>query len=548
MDQRRHVRILQPNPPAAADAALAQADKALQQAKQTSDKAVVAHNAAAEKLKQAQTARAAGQQAIDQANAALTAAQKAQQDAIREVQRLARVATVAWPAAGTVSPIGRLARTLAVSVQKETAPFQVVAEVPPRFEVNQSRQIVVPVKLLKRDGFDNAVTLTWVGQPKTVQIKNEPIAKGKAEGLYRIFVPNNAPVGTYTLYLRAQGQVSYRRNVELADAAKAEQAKADAAAKAADAALKSATPARVAADKKAADDANKAKAADAARKKAEQNAKNSAAALKKATDAQTAATKKVTDATNAAKDAEAKNKAAQEAAAKDANLKPQADAAAKTLADAQAALPKLQKEKQTADAAQVKAKQASDATATALANADKTLKDAQTASKTSTDAKTKAAAVVTAATASKKTVDAAKKAADQKLAAANKAAAAKNINIFPPSTPIVVQIKPGPATLAAAVPDGGKIKRGQKVDVKVTVKRLNGFAGPLTLTLPLPPGVAGLTAAPVTIPADKSEAVLSIQAAADATEGQLANLVIRATMEFQGKAAVDQAVALNVSK
>ena len=40
---------------------------------------------------------------------------------------------------------------------------------------------------------------------------------------------------------------------------------------------------------------------------------------------------------------------------------------------------------------------------------------------------------------------------------------------------------------------------------------------------------------------------LSIQAAGDATEGALANLVIRGTMEHEGKSAVDVAVALKVA-
>jgi hypothetical protein len=70
----------------------------------------------------------------------------------------------------------------------------------------------------------------------------------------------------------------------------------------------------------------------------------------------------------------------------------------------------------------------------------------------------------------------------------------------------------------------------------------------VTLTLPLPPGVAGLSAEPVTVPADQNEGVLAIQAAADATEGKLPNMVIRASMEFQGEAAVDVPVTLTVVK
>ena len=112
----------------------------------------------------------------------------------------------------------------------------------------------------------------------------------------------------------------------------------------------------------------------------------------------------------------------------------------------------------------------------------------------------------------------------------------------------MITVKQGPATLTAAVPGGGNLKKGQKLDVKVTVKRINGFQGPVTLLLPVVPGVKGLTAKPVTVAADKTEGVLSILAAADATEGQLANLVIQAPMEFNGKAAVDVPIKIKVSK
>ena len=42
--------------------------------------------------------------------------------------------------------------------------------------------------------------------------------------------------------------------------------------------------------------------------------------------------------------------------------------------------------------------------------------------------------------------------------------------------------------------------------------------------------------------------VLVIQAAGDATTGQLANMVVRASMEFDGQASIDQPIAINVSE
>ena len=84
----------------------------------------------------------------------------------------------------------------------ELAPLQVTTDTG-RFDVNRDQTIQPPVKLTKRNGFDNDVTLTLEGQPKEVQFETSPIAKGATEGVQRIVVPPNAPPGTYTLLLRA---------------------------------------------------------------------------------------------------------------------------------------------------------------------------------------------------------------------------------------------------------------------------------------------------------------------------------------------------------
>lgn len=70
----------------------------------------------------------------------------------------------------------------------------------------------------------------------------------------------------------------------------------------------------------------------------------------------------------------------------------------------------------------------------------------------------------------------------------------------------------------------------------------------MELTLPLPPGVTGVTADTVQIPADKTEVTIPIKASADATEGDLANMVVRAKAAFQGEALVDAPIKLKVTK
>ena len=69
----------------------------------------------------------------------------------------------------------------------------------------------------------------------------------------------------------------------------------------------------------------------------------------------------------------------------------------------------------------------------------------------------------------------------------------------------------------------------------------------MTLSLVLPEGVAGLTAAPVDVAADQTEGTLTVAVAADAAVGDIANAVIRATGDFNGRAAsTDIPVAIKV--
>ena len=128
------------------------------------------------------------------------------------------------------------------------------------------------------------------------------------------------------------------------------------------------------------------------------------------------------------------------------------------------------------------------------------------------------------------------------------AAKPNNINFAAPSEAIVIDVRQAPLTLAPTVPNNGALKRGAKLEVKVAVNRINGFNGPVTLELAPPPGVVGLKAAPVAVPADQKEATVVVEAAGDATEGQLANVTIRAAAEFNGKTSVDAVIPVKVDK
>lgn len=506
-----------------------------------------------QELQKVQQAKDAAAKKLADAQAALKTAQDQRQAAVQEIVRDARPATIVWSGDNNRAEIGRVAKSLGLSVLPEQAPIHVTTDVF-KVEANQGRQILVPVKLEKRNGFDNNVNLTWVGLPNNsnIDVQNKPIPKGQNEDLLRLFAKTNARVGTYTLYLQSQAQVSYRRNPERAERAKAEQAKAAEALKQAQEAAQKAKQSLEEATKKATADAEALKNATAAKTDAEKKAQAADQAVKQAAEEAKKAQAAVEEAQKQAKQAVEKLAAAKKAAEADPNNKDLAEALKKAQAEAAAAdeaAKKADEVKKAADKklsdAQDTAKKANDA----LTTATKAFEESQKAAAQSEQAKKQAEEAQKQADAQAKAADQEKKAADKQVQDADKAAQPKNVNVFPPSTPVIIEVKPAPANLSASVPNGGNLKKGEALEIKVTVKRQNGFAGPLTLNLPLPPGVKGLAADPVTIPADKNEGVLKVQATAEATEGQLANMVVRATTEFNGEeAAVDAPINVKVSK
>ena len=444
-------------------------------------------------------AKAAAEAKVNETKAAVAGADAAKNAAAKEVAHPARYGTVIWNAAAANQQAdSRIAQAIELSVIEEPSPFQLVTDVH-RVEANHNRQILVPVKLARRNGFDQPVTVTTVGQPQNAQVENKPIPKEKADEIYRIFIPPNVPVGTYVTYLTGQAQVSYRKNVPKADRSKAEFTVAEMAAAAAAEAFKTATATKDAALKKATDDA---------------------ANFKKLTDAKVAADKVLVD-------AQAAEKAAAEAL-KNAGDNAEVKAAAeKKLVEVQAVV-----------------KTATDGQAVA----EKARVDGEVLSKQADEAKVKSEADHKAADDKNKAAIAEKTATDAKFKAADAYAKAANIPFNPTTTPIIITVKAAPYTITAAPADGGNIKQGAKVEVKCEVKRQNGFVGPVTLTLPLPPNVTGIKAEPVAIPADQSTGSIFIEAAADAPEAQLANMVVRVVAQWEGEAAVDQPVTLKVVK
>jgi len=520
----------------------------LKKAKADADAAVAK---ATEALKTATDNRTAGEKKIVDSNAAVQTARQ-QRDQAPEVAREARGGTIVWngnPGAQQAAE-SRVAHQVALAVLKDVAPFQVNTEAL-KFSVNAGSQILIPISVVKRAGFDNPVTLNFVAPLANAQVENKPIPKGEAAGVYRIYLPNNVAVGSTTFFLQGTAQVTYSRNPEAAAAAAKEKEAADKTAVEKAELAKKAADAKVVADKKATDTTAEAKKAADAKVAADKLAVDTAAAAKTAADEKVVTDKAVVDADAAHKAALEAQAKATEALNKDANndglKKAKADADANVVKAAEA-LKKAQDAKVAADKKAADTAEAAKKAADAKVVADKAAVDTDTAAKKAAEEKVAADKLAAETDAASKAAAAAKAAADKKATDTANAAKPTTPNVFPPAAGIMVTVRPAPGTLAVAVANGGALKRGATVEAKVTLTRANGFTGPVTLSLPLPPNVAGLSAAPVVIPADKTEGTLVIQAAGDATMGQLANLVVRASMEFDGQSAIDQPIAINVQQ
>lgn len=515
--------------------------------------AVDAHNAAIAKNKQATDAKVAGDAAVATSTKTLTEATAARNAAAKDVSRSARTATVVWNGTAQQPAVTRVTRNLVVSVMDEDAPYQLNSEVV-RVAISQNQQVIVPLQLAKRVGFNNKITLNPVNLPKNVAFeKAGDIEVGKNEVLARFNFPANVAEGTYTVFIQAQGQVAYQRSLKALAKSKTEQEEADKAQKLAAELAKTAN-----------DEATKAATELTTAGTILKTAQTEQATSKKnLTDAQTAeqivvVAKAAAD--QALTDAQAKATATQvalDAANKALETDKENADLKKAVADATIAKAAADTEVTTAQTAATaaaenltKAQAVTKAATDDLATKDKGVETAQANVKTTTDAKA-------VADAAKKTADDALKAANDRKANADKAftaatnvSKANNLNWFPPSTPVVVSVnKGGYFTLTGAVPDSGNLKQGQKLEIKVTLKRASGFAGPVTVSLDLSPAAKGVAAAPITIPADQTEGTLVVTAAADATEGAIQYLALRGTADWNGsKVGADQPIAVKVVK
>jgi len=452
------------------------------------------------------------------------------------IKRAAQVATLIHDPINGLPRKARLTESLVVGVMKDEQPFAILVDAM-NAEFSQDQQLMVPVRIERRNGFDGKVDLSFYGIPGEVDAPNVAIEPLHTRIVARIYFKENAPPSTSTILVQGTAAVPYRRNPWQADRAKAKVTEAEAtvaaqqnAVAAADTGLKDAQQkvvslteqvttitaelaAYAAQQQKLRDDFTKAVAE-------QQTSIEALAAVQSRLATVNTTVNSSVDEINVAilavKEASA---AADEAAKKLDTLNSSAAERAKQVVATKEMEATRAREKAVAE--------------TEVVNKTKEVESSQ--------------AALTVAQKAVETATQAKAAADEVLKKAEEASKPNNINVRVISEPLVVTIHAAPAKLTAAVPDAGAIKRGASVPVKVTIARKNNFAANLKLTLVLPESVTGLTAEAVDVAADQAEGTLTITAAADATVGDLANIVIRATGDFNGRmASTDVPVALKV--
>ncbi len=454
------------------------------------------------------------------------------------LRRDAQVATLIHDAINGLPRTARLTESLVAGVMKDEQPFSILVD-PITADYCQDQQLLLPIRIARRTGFDGKVDLSFYGIPGEVDAPNVAIEPGKDTVLARIYFKEKSPVSTSTILVQGTAAVPYRRNPWLADRAKVKATDADASVAAGQAA---------------------AAAADAGLKEAQQQVVTLTEQIRKLTEELAAYTTQQ----QTLRDEFTKSVAGQQSSL-DALAKVQAQLAAlnatgtSTPEELNAALQSVTDATAAADAA-VKHLETVNSSAGELAKLVGAAKEMEaTKSKEKADSEVQMAtklqaveATQTALAAAQKNVEtatAAKAVADEALKKAEEASKPNNVNVRAVSDPLVITIHHTPAKLTAVVPDAGAIKRGASAAIKVNVERRNIFSGVMKLTLVVPEGVTGLTADTVDVAADVNEGTLTLTAAADAALGDPANIVIRATGDFNGRAAsTDVPIAVKVTE
>jgi hypothetical protein len=200
-----------------------------------------------------------------------------------------------------------------------------------------------------------------------------------------------------------------------------------------------------------------------------------------------------------------------------------------------------------------------DAAKDAEARAKAAEKEAAEAAAKAKEAKAAAAKVAAAPAEAKAAAEKAAKEAEAKAkeAEARKTAAAaamkqmtdkskpRDVDAAFYSLPITLVVTPAPIKVGEVAVQ--QVSQGAKVEVPVKLTRLYDFKDPVDLSLVVPGGVKGVSAAKLTIPRDGTEAKLALETKPDATPGEH-KLTLQAALKLNGQdIKVDQPLTLKVA-
>ncbi|MCA9058885.1 MAG: hypothetical protein KDA85_10305, partial [Planctomycetaceae bacterium] len=135
-------------------------------------------------------------------------------------QHAAQVATLAHDALNGLPRTGRLSETLIVGIMKDEQPFSLEMGSIPQ-NLSQDQQVLIPVTLRRRAGFEGKVDVSFVGLPGNIDAPNFAFEPNATQTTARIFLKENAGVTASTVTLYGTSQVPYRRNPWAAERAAA---------------------------------------------------------------------------------------------------------------------------------------------------------------------------------------------------------------------------------------------------------------------------------------------------------------------------------------
>lgn len=454
-----------------------------------------------------------------------------------QLRRSAKIVSLVHDSMNGLARTARITSALAVGVMRDEEPFQLVPQVTD-IHVNQDQQLLIPVQLTKRTGFDNKVDLAVSGQPGNTDVAAPAIEKGTDSSTVRLFFKENAAGGPATVLIHGTGQVAYRRNPWLVERANEKVKAAVNALNELKMQLEKAQHMMAEQSKMLADLQTTLKTSEAGLAKAEADEKQQLGQL----------TEALKDSPSDAAELTAVQQSLAAVGAAKSSDNSSLDATIESLQETSAAVRKastplvelsrrLQTLRQNVEQQRASVTQLKQDVAQHKAN----IAERQ-------QAVAKLKEEVAAAEGNLKAREAEKAAAEADVKKAQDATKPQNKNNRSVAVPIRLHVHPAVGKLTAAVPDGGQFKKGTSHPVKVTIARKNNFAGPLKVSLWTPEGVSSVSSNEAVIAADQTEATVTLSVAADAAPADISHAVFRATAaDFNGREAhCDAPVAIKV--